>query len=324
MKLLYISSGYLGIYNYLDQTMKNELSNNGYECLYFHPSEPIERLKSIVTTFQPQLALTILGDHLSIQAIQYLKENNINLTCWMTEDPFYFDKTIRIINRFDYILTVDTGALKYYQSVHPNAYHLPLGTDPIIFKPQLVEHAYKSDLLLIGYPYPTRVNLIHFLLKNTNYQITLVGKGWRYRLSKEWRSSPRVRIKDTWIAPQEVSYYYNGASIVLNPHRSHNFRLNQNTFGIINESINNRTFDIAACGAFQLIEEKSNLRSFFTEEDMVSYRDYEDCLRKVVAYMNDEEQKQIIARKAQKIVIEQHTFGHRVKEMFDIIQPKKS
>lgn len=324
MKLLYISSGHLGIYDYLDQSMKTELSNNGYEWLHFHPSEPIEKLKSIVATFQPQLVLTILGDHLSIQAIRYLKENDINLACWLTEDPFYFDKTIQIINRFDYIFTIDTGSLKHYQSIHPNAYHLPLGTDPTIFKPRLVDYAYKSDLLLVGYPYPTRVNLIHFLLKNTNYQITLVGKGWRNRLRKVLRNNSRVMTKDTWVAPQEVSYYYNGACIVLNPHRSHNFWHNQNTSGIINESINNRTFDVAACGAFQLIEEKPNLRSFFTEEEMVSYRDYEDCLRKVVAYMNDEEQRQVIARKAQKIVIEQHTFGHRVKEMIDIIQSYKS
>ncbi|WJE53838.1 glycosyltransferase [Bacillus cereus] len=120
--------------------------------------------------------------------------------------------------------------------------------------------------------------------------------------------------------PELVSYFYNGANIVLNPHRSHNFLLNQNTSGIISESINNRTFDIAACGTFQLIEEKPNLRSFFTEEKMISYQDYEDCLCKVVTYMNDEKKREIIAQKGQKIVIGQHRFRQRVKEMMKIIQ----
>lgn len=127
-------------------------------------------------------------------------------------------------------------------------------------------------------------------------------------------------IKDTWMNPELVSYFYNGANIVLNPHRSHNFLLNQNTSGIISESINNRTFDIAACGTFQLIEEKPNLRSFFTEEKMISYQDYEDCLCKVVTYMNDEKKREIIAQKGQKIVIGQHRFRQRVKEMMKIIQ----
>ncbi|MCI0764714.1 glycosyltransferase [Bacillus sp. TL12] len=320
MKLLYISSGYHGIYDYLDHSMKAGLNDNGYEWISFHPLEPIEKLQSIVATFQPQVVLTILGDYLSVQAIQYFKENGIKLACWMTEDPYYFDKTYQMINRFDYIFTIDTGPLKHYQFVHQNAYHLPLGTDSATFKPLLVEHAYKNDLLLVGYPYPTRIHLIHFLLKNTNYHICLVGKGWRNRLQKLWRNSPRVTIKDTWMNPKVVSYFYNGASIVLNPHRSHNFLHNQNASGIISESINNRTFDIAACGAFQLIEEKPNLRSFFTEEEMVSYQDYEDCLCKVVTYMNNKEKRQVIAQKAQKRVIKQHTFGQRVKEMMNIIQ----
>ncbi|WP_255260001.1 hypothetical protein [Bacillus sp. AFS023182] len=71
MKLLYISSGYPGIYNYLDESMKAVPNNNDYEWTYFHPSEPIEKLQSIVATFQPQLALTILGDRLSVSIIQY-------------------------------------------------------------------------------------------------------------------------------------------------------------------------------------------------------------------------------------------------------------
>ena len=323
MKLLYIPSGYSRIYDYLDQSMKAELSNTPYKWIHFHPLENIEKLKTIVATFQPQLALIILGDYLSVPAIQYLKDNGIKLAVWMTEDPFYIDKTIQIIHRFDYIFTIDNGALKHYQSIHPNTYHLPLGTNDTIFKPLPIDNVYKSDLLLVGYPYPTRVNLIHFLLEHTKYQITLIGKGWYNRIQKRWRYNPRVMIKDTWIEPQKVAYYYNGASIVLNPHRTYNFQLNQNTRGIINESMNNRTLDIAACGTFQLIEEKPDLRSFFTDEEMISYRDYEDCLHKVVIYMDDKKQRDSIAQKARKIVVEQHIFRHRIKEMIETIQKVK-
>ncbi|PES74470.1 protein CgeB [Bacillus cereus] len=319
MKLLYISSGYSRIYEYLDQSIKAVLSNSHYEWIHFHPLENIEKLKAIVTTFQPKLALTILGDYLSLSAIQYLKENGIKLACWMTEDPFYIDKTIQTIHRFDYIFTIDNGALRHYQSIHPNVYHLPLGTDATIFKPLPAENIHKIDLLLVGYPYPTRVNFIHFLLENTKYQIMLIGKGWYNNLQKRWRNNPRVIIQDTWIEPQKVSYYYNGAKIVLNPHRIHSFWLNRNTHGVISESINNRTFDIASCGAFQLIEEKHDLRSFFTEEEMISYLDYEDCLHKLGIYMDDEELRETISQKARKIVIEQHTFDHRVRNMIKTI-----
>jgi len=320
VKLLYISSGYLGIYDFLDRSIKAALSSNHYEWIHFHPSESMEKLRSIIAAFRPQIALTVLGDHLSMQAIQYLKEKGIRLACWMTEDPFYMDKTIKIIDRFDYVFTIDSGALTHYQSLHPNSYHLPLGTDPAIFEPRSVESVYKSDLLLVGYPYPTRVGLIHFLLENTDYQITLVGRGWKYRLQRKWRTDPRVTINNSWVEPQQVAHYYNGANIVLNPHRSHNFSHNQNTLGVVGKSINNRTFDIAACEAFQLIEAKPDLSLCFAEEEVVSYLDYKDCLDKVLTYMKDAQQRQNIARKARKTVIEQHTFNHRIKEMIDIIQ----
>ncbi len=304
----------------MDKSIQTALANNNYEWVYFHPSEPMEKLKSIVGHFQPQLVLTVLGDHLSVQAVQYLKENGIKLACWMTEDPFYMDKTVHTSNRFDYIFTIDSGALKHYQSIHPNVYHLPLGTDPAIFKPDSVKDEYKSDLLLVGYPYPTRVSLVHFLLENIMCKITVIGRGWQYKLQRRWRTDSRVTIKNVWIEPQEVAHYYNGASIVLNPHRTHDFVHNQNKLGVVGESINNRTFDIGACEAFQLVEAKPDLYSFFTKEEMIGYHDYKDCLHKVVTYMNDEEGRKSISEKAREAVLAKHTFQHRVRQMIDIIQ----
>ncbi|MFX3624590.1 MAG: glycosyltransferase [Ectobacillus sp.] len=320
MKVLYISSGYGDVYRYFDQSITKALGNNKYEWRYFHPSESIEKLKSIVDTFQPQLALTLLGTYFSVQAVQYLKEKGVKLVCWMTEDPFYMDKTIEMVGRFDYIFTIDRGALKHYEAVHPKVRHLPLGTDPAYFYPYPVDEVYRSELLLIGYPYPTRVSLIQFLLEHTDYKITLVGRGWKTALRRSWRKSSKVKIHNKWIEPPEVARYYNGAGIVLNPHRTHDFSYNKNTLGVIGESINNRTFDIAACGAFQLIEAKPDLYSFFAEEEMVAYKSYEDCVHKVIVYMNDEKQRRAIAERARKAAAEKHTFAHRVKEIVETIK----
>ncbi len=172
---------------------------------------------------------------------------------------------------------------------------------------------------MVGYPYPTRVSLIHFLLENTSCQIRLIGRGWQYKLQRRWRTDSRVTVKNVWIEPKGVARYYNGASIVLNPHRSHDFLHNQNKLGVIGESINNRTFDIAACEAFQLIEEKPDLYTFFTKEEMTAYQDDKDCLQKAIMYINDAEQRQIVSRKAREVVMKQHTLQQRIQNMLDII-----
>ncbi len=59
---------------------------------------------------------------------------------------------------------------------------------------------------------------------------------------------------DEWIAPERAALYYNSADVVLNPHRSYRFALNQNGRGIENISLNTRSLDIAACQAFQLTD----------------------------------------------------------------------
>ena len=38
----------------------------------------------------------------------------------------------------------------------------------------------------------------------------------------------RIKIIEEWIPPQEVALYYNNASLILNPHRSHLFPQNKN------------------------------------------------------------------------------------------------
>ena len=82
--------------------------------------------------------------------------------------------------------------------------------------------------------------------------------------------------------PSIVADFYNGANIVLNTHRPFNLKQNQNRLGIEGKTINNRTFDVAACGSFQLIEFKEDLPNHFIEdEEMVSFRSDQELLKKI-------------------------------------------
>ncbi|MED2628857.1 DUF3880 domain-containing protein, partial [Bacillus thuringiensis] len=170
MKLLYITSGYSKIYQYLDQSIQSTLINQNFEWLAVQPSELIQQLDFITTTFHPNIVFTLLGNHLPQKAIQYFKKSNIKLAVWLTEDPFYIDTSLLLLNNFDFIFTIDSEALKYYTALgYTNVYHLPLATNIEVFKPHLKNLKYKSEVLFIGYPYPNRVKLIQFLLEKTPY-----------------------------------------------------------------------------------------------------------------------------------------------------------
>lgn len=320
MNIVYIPSGYPLVYEYFDRAIKKVLQETYQNYTIVHPQQLKDTLQSNESNF-PFFAFTLLGNHLSPRTIDLLKKNKIELAVWLTEDPFYIDQTIKEIRDYDYVFTVDSGALKKYRSLgFTHVYHLPLGTDPTIFTEEYSDARYNSDVLLVGYPYPSRVQLVEFLLKFGDFEITVIGKQWHNLLSKKFRTHPNLKTYNVWLEPEEIAKFYNGAKIVLNPHRSSSFSHNQNRENIENESMNNRTFDIAVCGAFQLIEDVADLRNFFSEAEMVSYTGLEDCLEKVEFYLREENIRKSVAAIVRNKVLNEHTFQNRINKILNMIQ----
>jgi spore maturation protein CgeB len=142
---------------------------------------------------------------------------------------------------------------------------------------------------------------------------------WKKALFR-FQSNPKLMMNEGWVKPSIASSFYNNANIVLNTHRPFNYKDNKNRLGIVGKSINNRTFDVAACGAFQLIEFKEDLPNHFNEdEEMVSFKNDLELMKKLDYYMEFAEERQRIADNARNRVLKEHTFKHRMEKMLDII-----
>jgi spore maturation protein CgeB len=155
-------------------------------------------------------------------------------------------------------------------------------------------------------------------LKETHYTIHVVGGLWN-SVFEEGNEEKRLKITD-WKPPHEVPDCYNSAKIILNTHRPHDLAENKNSVGVINRSINNRTFDVSACGAFQLISHQPDLRDYFSEEEIVSFENNEDLLHKIHFYLKNEQKRKQIALNAREKILKHHTFVHRIKELLTLIQ----
>jgi len=316
MKILFISSGYTGIYEHLETWISKELSKK-HEVIFFHIKSGLRSLQTITRSFIPEIAITLVGFKLPIRLTQWLQAQQIKTAVWFTEDPYYMDQSSQLALYYDFVFTIDSAALEFYKkNGHKNAYQLPLATEPQVFRPKEIEERFKSDICIVGYPYPERIQYIQLLLQNTPYQIKLVGK-WR-KLLYRYLNNPKLTIHEGWVEPSIAADYYNGAKIVLNTHRPFNLKQNQNRVGIDGKSINNRTFDVAACETFQLIDFKEDLQKFFIEdEEMVSYRSSEELFSKINHYMQFEDERQRIAANARNRVLNEHTFEHRLDNLLN-------
>jgi spore maturation protein CgeB len=318
MKILFITSGHEGIYSWFEAWIHAELKKK-YEVKFFQCEKGFTTLKTDLESFKPEIALSLIGNF-PTDSILWLKQQGIKTAVWLTEDPYFMDRTLPLIKHYDYMFTIDTAALEVYREKgHKQVYHLPLATNPEVFRPRQVEETFKSDICLVGYPYPDRVNFVKLLLRYTPYKIRIVGD-WG-NLLRKYKRYPNLSMKKGWVSPDLVANYYNGAKIVLNTHRPYNEKHNQNQSGIVGKSINNRTFDVAACAAFQIIEYKEGLSDHFEEEkEIVSFRSFEELVKKIHYYIQLDAIRNDIAIKARARVLKEHTFEHRLEKMVSIFE----
>ncbi|KAF0822378.1 glycosyltransferase [Cytobacillus firmus] len=320
MNILFVTSGYTGIYCYFENWVIR-IFEKKHKVKIFKPHYSLFHLQSIVKSCKPDVVISLLGLKFSTKKLEWLRKQGIKTAVWFTEDPYFMDYTELLSNFYDYIFTIDSAALEFYKKKgHDRTFHLPLAAEPSVFSNRLVVNEYISDICLLGFPYPDRIKYIELLLEHTPYKIKVVGK-WNHLLSlSKFRNHINLSIKEGWVEPSIAANFYNGAKIVLNTHRPFNLKQNKNSIGIVGKSINNRTFDVAASGAFQLIQFKEDLPAHFIEEDeIIAFKNESELIKKVEYYMQLEEDRQRIANNARIRVLEEHTFEHRIKRMMSIL-----
>jgi spore maturation protein CgeB len=311
MRILFISSGFLGIYPYLENSIVNALKTLNHSVSIIAPiytNESIEWIEG----YNPDFVLSFVGYKTDHQLLQVLKKKGVTLGVWLTEDPYYIDQSLLLIEDYEYIFTIDLAAYEFYKERFPNKliHHLPLGTDLFLYHPSIHVNHPIYDVCLVGYPYPNRIELIKHILDQTPYSIVVAGPEWHKYFNKK---CDRLNIVNKWLEPDSVNKVYSLAKIILNPHRSFNFYKNQNTLGIQGKSINNRTFDIAASGGFQLIENKIDLNQHFdTSQEIVPYSNFDDCIHLLYHFLLNEQSRLSFSKNARERVLHNHTFTHRV------------
>lgn len=322
--IYYVTSGYRRPIDMLDHAMIKSLMGRNDRVKYFDLNTmPIQNLIPDIVRFSPDIMITICGPEsiLPIHIVRAIRGMAIATAVWFTDDPYAIDNALAVVAEYDFVFTIDSGCVPYYESSGcKNVFHLPLGTDPDIFYPHPVHPSYYNDVCFIGTGYQNRLRFFEEVLRRLNgVQVQLVGHYWE-NLRLTGSCMPHIRKK--WINPPEAVKYYNGSKIVLNIHRSQDDPLlDKNKAGAPGHSINNRTFDIAACRAFQLIDYRPDFDQFYQAgAEMIAFESPEECASLINKYLQNSELRMEMARKSYERTIKEHTFSQRVHAMMNIIQ----
>lgn len=325
MKLYYIASGYRRPIDILDNALIKALTQRFQEVSFFLSNRtPYSQLLPDIRRAAPDYVLTMVGpkSFLPAEIIRSVRAMGIRTGAWFVDDPYAIDNALPVAREYDDVFTIDSGCVPYYaRSGCAQVHHLPLGTDTDIFRPFAVHPTYHHDVCFLGTGYENRVVFMQEMLRyvERNVRVQLIGHFWD---SVDWSSGCVPSIRGKWVNFSETPRYFNGASIVLNIHRSEDDPLlDKNRCGAPGHSINNRTFDIAACRAFQLTDYRPDLPLFYRPgEEIVCFDSPKECAELIHRYLHDRPARDEIADRAYRRTLAGHTFADRLDAMMSLIR----
>lgn len=84
----------------------------------------------------------------------------------------------------------------------------------------------------------------------------------------------------------------------------------------LRSAINQRPFDVSACGCFLLTDYRNDIRELFEPDEIAVFKSTDELLEKVRVFSEEEGLRMEYVRKARERVLAEHTYGHRVDEIF--------
>ncbi|GJL78151.1 MAG: hypothetical protein NPINA01_11400 [Nitrospinaceae bacterium] len=293
----------------LQDITRNKQNANGISNLFMNLMGEMTAAKA--DDFRPDLILALAQAPLTPEAIQKLKILNIPIAFWFVEDFRTLPYWKEVAPSYDYFFSIQKG--EFFDQLQSqgakNIYYLPQGCAPEVHRPlDLIpeeRNTYGADLSFMGAAYYNRRKTFPQLLDR---DFKIWGTGWEL----ESPVGQRVQNQNQRVSSEESVKIYNGAKIHLNLHSS-TFHENINPEG---DFVNPRTFEIAACCGFQLVDERSELGELFrTGEEMITFDSVADLKEKIAYYLEHERERKTIAQKARNRVLAEHTLEHRMTEM---------
>ena len=255
----------------------------------------------------------------------YPKKENVNIL-WVISSPLAV--TIDELNEYDLIFCASKLFTEKLKSMtNKPVYYIPQATDIANFEYENNEEKI-YDLLFIGnnndrrgykglknkvrnwickmlHIYPERCLrkiVRNILISKKDYKLAIIGHYWEEHIDKKY-------IIAKSIPPEKLSEYYGKAKINLNDHRE---QMRLNGF------INNRVFDIASLGLFQI----SDYVEGMDDIGIVTYKSKDELIEKVEYYLAHYEERENIAR-LNREKVSTYTFSNQAKIMIEKISIHK-
>jgi len=274
-------------------------------------------------SFMPELIIAIAQAPLTPNIIQRLKGGGASVAFWFVEDFRTLLYWKDVAPHYDYFFTIQRG--DFFDELKKigakNYYYLPQACSPDIHKKITMteddKKLYSSDISFMGAGYYNRRVFFQGLM---DFDFKIWGTEWDY-MSPLARHIQKPALNSFHgngerLSPDEYVKIFNASKINLNLHSS-SYHEGVDPSG---DFVNPRTFELASCGAFQLVDYRTELDNLFkVDEEIICYRDLRELRGKIKFYLEHTEEREKISENARIKALKFHAFENRMEEMLSCI-----
>lgn len=234
---------------------------------------------------------------------------------WTTEDPYEVATNTQLAQRFDLVFSNDASCVEAYGV---RGSHLALAACRDLHKLHPIEddQDFLYDVLFVGSAWPNRVKQIRDIIR-------LVGPDLKYKVGlptnpylPEPKLGDRHQITD-WRAPvDQFIHLANRSRITLGLTRVFS---SDSTSKAQGSTPPPRIFEVAAAGAFQLVEDLSGeLGNYFKlGKELVACRNADEFAEGIRYYLSHPAERLRITKAAQARCLRDHTYDSRVSTIME-------
>jgi len=272
---------------------------------------------SKVEAFAPDLVLCLAQAPLNRLALRHLHKQGIPTAMWFVEDFRLFTYWRAFAPYYDLFAVIQKEPFSSELTAigQANVLYLPLAALPSFHRPLELtpeeQQAFGSALSFLGAGYPNRRKAF---LELRDQGLKIWGTEWEGEPALE----PLVQRQGMRISPEDAVRIFNASDINLNLHSS----IHTDKLVSAGDFVNPRTFEVAACGAFQLVDERALLPELFSGEEMAVFTSIDDLREKIRYFSSHPDERRQIASRARERVLKEHSYAQRMERLLDFARER--
>jgi len=269
-----------------------------------------EMVIASASEWRPDLVIALAQAPLNASVCARLRSAGITVVFWFVENFRVLPYWKLVAKDYDVVFAIqDEPFLSMLgEAGAPKAVYLPTACDPDRHVPVALtadeRRRFSADVSFAGAPYLNRQRMLLGLI-DLNPRIW--GDGWSGTELARLAAGGGARFN-----LDEMIRIFSATKINLNIHSANHVEgLDPDP-----DYVNPRTFELAACGAFQLVDARRPLPALFAEDEMVTFRSTSELRSLIAHYLARPDERAAIAARARARVLIDHSFVHRVRRIF--------